>query len=209
MAKWSSNERSAGALGRARLLLAGSIALALVFAYGVSSVRATVMVEVPMERLVADADAIVFARVARSDTRLVIDEHGAAPHTFATLEVIEALRGVVPERVRVDEIGGEIQGRGSWIAGTPRYTVGEECVVFLRALPDGTFRTYAMAQGHFIVRPGAPGVASRVIRDTSAVGLVTWSRDAMQLAEGGVVSMPLDAFLAYVRQLVANTEASR
>ena len=88
-----------------------------------------------------------------------------------------------------------------WIDGTPRYRRGEECVVFLRALPDGSHRTYAMAQGHFEVRPGVPGVAPAVVRDTSAIGMASWARGPMVIQPGSVASMPLVAFLEYVRDL--------
>ncbi len=205
---WTWIMGATGSTARARAL--GLFAIAITLAtMGVSAARATVMVEVPMERLVSESDVILFGRVARVDARLVIDDRGAAPHTRSTIEIIDVLKGRAEDRVQVDEIGGIIQGRGTWIAGTPRFRLGEECVVFLRALPGGTYRTYAMAQGHFEVRPGVPGVAARVVRDTSAMGLASWTREAMQVREGTVSSMPLDAFLGYVRQLVESQEAAR
>jgi hypothetical protein len=166
------------------------------------SARATMMVEVPFDRLVRESDAIVHGRVIRNGSRLEIDANGAQPHTSTVLEVFEPLKGSVGARLFVDEIGGTVQGRSMWIDGTPRYRQGEECVVFLRALPDGTFRTHAMAQGHFEVRPGVPGVAPRVVRDTSAIGFASWAHEVMEIQPGAVASMPLDAFLAYVREVV-------
>jgi hypothetical protein len=167
------------------------------------------MVEVPFERLAAEADVIVHGRVLRTGSRLVVDEIGMAPHTLTELDVYEPIKGTVGDRIVIDEIGGTIQDRSMWIAGTPRYRRGEECVVFLRALPDGSYRTYAMAQGHFEIRPGVPGVAPSVVRDTSAVGFASWAHDVMDIQPGVVASMPLHAFLTYVRDLAAATGGAR
>ncbi len=174
-----------------------------------TNARATVMVEVAFDRLARESDVIVHGRVLRTGSRLVMDANGAMPHTLTELDVFEPIKGDVGARLVIDEIGGEVQGRGTWIAGTPRYRGGEECIVFLRALPDGSYRTYAMAQGHFEVRPGVPGVAAVVVRDTSAVGLVSWVRDAMTIQPGRVASMPLAAFLDYARDLAAATGGAR
>jgi hypothetical protein len=190
------------ALGGATLVLGAS-------ALGANVARATVMVEVPFERLAAESDAIVHGRVLRTGSRLVVDETGATPHTLTELDVYEPIKGSVGARIVIDEIGGVMQDRGMWIDGTPRYHRGEECVVFLRALPDGSYRTYAMAQGHFEVRPGVPGVAPSVVRDTSVVGLVSWAHVVMESQPGVVASMPLDAFLDHVRDLAAATGGAR
>jgi len=167
--------------------------------------RATVMVEVPFDRMARESDVIVHGRVLRTGSRLVIDAHGSVPHTLTELEVFEPIKGSVGARLVIDEIGGEVQERGAWIAGTPRYRRNEECIVFLRALPEGNYRTYAMAQGHFEVRPGVTGVAPSVVRDTSAVGLASWVRDAMTIQPGRIASMPLAAFLDYVRDVAEAT----
>lgn len=202
--------REDGTLGRRRALSAlavGAVAVAVSSTRGVA--HATVMVEVPFDRLARESDAIVHGRVLRTGSRLVIDADGATPHTLTELDVYEPIKGDLGARVVIDEIGGEVQERGMWVTGTPRYRRGEECIVFLRRLPDGSFRTYAMAQGHFEVRPGVAGVAPTVVRDTSAMGMVSWANGVMQIQPGRVASMPLDAFLEYVRDLAESTAGAR
>lgn len=188
-------------------IAAGGVLVATGAVHGVA--RATVMVEVPFDRLAQEADVIVHGRVLRTGSRLVVDANGSMPHTLTELEIYEPIKGDVGARLFIDEIGGTVQDRGTWIEGTPRYRRGEECIVFLRALPDGHYRTYAMAQGHFEVRPAVPGATPMVIRDTSAMGLVTWVRDTMQLQPGRVASMPLAGFLDYVRDLAEATGGAR
>lgn len=194
---------SRGRVARAAWALALA-ALGIVTA--AATAHATVMVEIPFERLVGESDAIVHGRVLRTGSRLVANEGEGGyftPHTLTEIEVYEPLRGSVGERVVIDEIGGTYQGGGMWIEGTPRYRRGEELVVFLRALPDGHFRTHGMAQGHFEVRPGLAGVEPVVLRDTSAIGMASWSHGPMELQPGTVATMPLVAFLDYVRDLAA------
>jgi hypothetical protein len=188
-----------------------SLALAmLVLACGLarSAARATVMIEVPFDRLVAESDLVVHGRVVRTGARLVDEGGGLEPHSVAVLALIEVLRGTPPgAEVVIDEIGGRVQGTEMRIAGTPEYRQGEEVVVFLRALPDGTYRTYAMAQGRFEVLPALAGAERVVVRDTRAVAMARWSRGRMALDHGAVAAMPLGELLAYVRSVVDAVEA--
>jgi hypothetical protein len=178
-------------------------ALAVAMAMSVAPARATVMVEVPPERLVAEADAIVVGRVEHVGTRLDLSDGRSEPHTVTTLRVREWLKGAGPELVRIDEIGGFVAEAqiGMAIAGTPQYAVGDEVVVFLRDV-GGVYRTYAMEQGHFVIQRGVPGVDDLVQRDLGAIGFASWARGAMEVEHGGRSAMRLDDFLAYVRATV-------
>lgn len=185
-----------------RIALVSTLAALSLVGFEATRARATVMVEVSIERLFAEADLVIHGRVMRSGARLVLHDDGTSmPHTLTEVEVLEVFRGPAAERVVIDELGGEVQGLGSWIAGTPRYRRGEECIVFLRAIGSGRYRTYGMAQGHFEVRPGVPGVAPSVVRDVSEIGVARWSGDQMRVEHGPVSHMPLADFLRYLRQL--------
>lgn len=186
---------------RWRAMFAALCTLAILFFAAHAS--ATVMVEIPFERLTSEADLIVHARVLRTGSRMTQEAGHFEPHTVSTLEVLDTLRGAASGEVLIDEIGGTGQRGTTWIAGTPRYRVNEEVVVFLRRLPTGAYRTHGMAQGHFEVLPGVPGTASRVARDTQTIGMATWHNGQMSVTSGSVATMRLDDFLAYVRQLSA------
>lgn len=182
---------------RTALLALSAMALLLV----AQVARATVMVEIPFERLTQEADLIVHARVVRTGSRMVDEGGHFEPHTASSLEVLQTLRGPASATVLIDEIGGTGPQGSTWIVGTPRYRVNEEVVVFLRRLPSGAYRTHGMAQGHFEVRHGVPGTQSVVVRDTQAIGMATWQSGQMSVAPGSIATMPLNAFLAYVQQL--------
>jgi hypothetical protein len=181
--------------------------LALSLAWLVSApADATVMIEVPMERLVAESDLVVHGRVRSVGTRLAPNAEGhLEPHTISVVSTLEVLAGVPRgSELVIDELGGEVQGRAMRIAGTPEYRRDEEVVVFLRALPDGSYRTYAMAQGAFEVLPSLVGAERVVVRDTRAISMVRWaSNGSMQLDHGARREMPLRVFLDYLRGLDA------
>jgi len=166
-----------------------------------ASASATVMVEVPIEDMARDADAIVLGQVVRSEVRLVIDPaRGALPHTFTTVRVTEWIAGSGGATVTIDELGGELQGEGLAIAGTPAYGVGEEVLVFLERA-DGRLRTYAMAQGRFEVRRGIGGVPDMLVRDLSDVAFVRWGQGAMSVGHATDQPVALETFVDYVRRI--------
>ena len=186
---------------------APTLALALALA---SPARATVMEEVALEDMVQGADAIVWARVVRTGSRLELTGDGIRVHTVSELEVFEwlsggqegdAARSAAATRVLVDELGGEVAGHHVAIEGTPEYRVGDEVVAFLRRV-DGAFRTLGMVQGLFVVRHGVPGTPDVVVRDLSNVGFAHWDGGPMHVREGGRDQMLLDVFLDWVRGTV-------
>ena len=173
-----------------------------------ASASATVMVEVPLEDMARDADAIVVGRVLRSEVQLRVDPvRGVEPHTLTTLAVGEWIVGPGGATVVIDELGGEVQGRGLAVAGVPVYHRGEEVVVFLERAPTG-LRTYAMAQCRFEIRRGIGGVPDHVFRDLSEVAFASWSGGRMRVGEGSEVPVSLGIFLEYVRRIASYGAAS-
>lgn len=169
--------------------------------------HATVMVEIPLEQLIADSDAIVHATVLRTGTQLETFDGHLEPHTIAQLQISDWLKGTGQERLSIDEIGGTVDGSGSWIDGTPRYRDGEEVVVFLRRLPNGSYRTVGMEQGRFdvvhTVDVSAHAGRTVVERDTSTLAFASWVNGEMQVHEGGrSPSVDYDTFVAFVASVL-------
>jgi len=168
-----------------------------------ATAHATVMVEIPLEDLVRGADAIVHGTVVRTDGRLVMRGHSAEPHAVTTLRVIDWIHGGNGEtEVTIEERGGEWQGGGMRIDGTPTYLPREEVIVFLERseIVGGNYRTYQMVQGKFAVLRGAPGVPHSVRRDLSAVALARWVDGQMTLQPGqSEPRVELSTFVNFVR----------
>lgn len=186
-----------------------ALALALVLLVATSA-HATVVVELSVEELVAQADAIVHARVARTGSRLETYRDQLEPHTMSELAVVDWLKGSGGARVLVDEIGGASPSGERWIAGTPRYAVGDEVVVFLRRLPTGSYRTLGLAQGRFEVRyaVGPDLVGRRVVaRDTGDLSYARVADGATTITEGGPsAEVDYDRFVALVRSVLDEGE---
>jgi len=168
----------------------------------VPAARATVMVEIPLEDMIADAPAIVHGVVVRSGTQMIMQRGSLQPHTVTELRVTRWLKGGGGSTVTIRELGGTWQGGGTWIDGTPRYGPREEVVVFLRPDPlsSSFYRTYGMVQGKFIVLRGAPGVPTSVRRDLEAISFAHWANGRMTVAAAPAhpPAMAMDSFLAFV-----------
>lgn len=180
-----------------RTALAGLLALLSVPAL------ATIMVEVPLEEMVVEGEGVVRATVIHSGTQLNLREGGSEITTITTLRVDEWLVGQGDDEIRLREIGGETARGGMRIAGTPRYRLGEEVVVFLDDDVDGVdryFRTFALVQGKFTVLRGVPGMPAVVMRDADAVGFATWIDGEMIIDHGGEMVVGLTEFEQRVRQ---------
>lgn len=175
-------------------------ALAVASLLAAATARATVMVEVPLEDMVRDADAIVLGVVERVGARLDFVEGVAEPHTVAFVRVRRWIKGEDPtDLVTIDEVGGVVGEMGLAIEGTPRYHVGEECIVFLRRIgARREYRTLQMAQGHFEILRGVPGTPDVVQRDLGAIGLASWASGEMRVEPGARRAMRLDDFLGFL-----------
>lgn len=182
-------------------------AAALALAWMVAPASATVMTDVPLELLVHESDAIVVGTIEHVGVRMDLSGGRGEPQTVSTLRVREWLKGEGGDVLRVSEIGGRLPHGGVFIAGTPRYHVHDEVVLFLRRMGN-EYRTHAMEQGHFTIRRGVPGVPDTVERDLRSLGIASFGNGAMQVEHGGRASMRLDDFLAYVRAMIDQPRTS-
>ena len=177
-----------------------------------STASATVMVEVPLEDLIQQADAIVHGTVVSTAVRLEMREGALEPQTITTIRVREWIAGGGGEEVELRELGGVWQGGGVRFDGTPEYRAGEEVVVFLERRRDEArdLRTLAMVQGKFEVRHGAPGVPSCVLRDLSGIAFARWADGQQTVSEPGEdPAMELETFLDFVRRVRRDAEAGQ
>ena len=184
-----------------RVALAAALSVA-----GAAPASATVVQELTLEDMVADADAVVLARVERVVERAALTPRGMEPQRLATLRVERWLKGRGAERIVVRETGGSLgDGGGMRIAGTPTYRVGQEVLVFLSRHPEHarSWRTYAMAQGFFLVRRGVGGAPDVVVRSLRDLGLARWSQGRFEVVRReGVETARLDEVLARIRRVV-------
>lgn len=168
--------------------------------------RATVLVEVPLDDMIFDADGIVLGDVVHVGVQMAVRDDGSLePWTATTIRVARWLKNGSGDTVTIYERGGVWQGGGMRIDGTPEYRVGERVLAFLWTDPLGRTRTYGMVQGRFVVRAGAPGVPTTVERDMDAAGFAQWSSQGMTVTHLPATVMPLDRMLARIAYVLEVT----
>ncbi len=194
-----------------RRSIAISFAAAISIALSWATASATVVREVPIERMAQDADAIVLGRVERTGVRMRVIDGRWVPFTVSEIRVLDALAGATRgELIEVVEYGGidPRTQRETRIAGSPRYRAGERVLLFLERVGAAGFRTYGMALGCFRVVPSDRSDGrQRVRRALGAVGLASWAAGSMQVDEGGAAEMPLEEFVAFVRSVLEQSAA--
>ena len=153
---------------------------------------ATVVARMSLARVVDEAACIVHARVV--EVRSGRDEAGL-PATWVTLAVTETLKGPEASTLTVKQYGvtdALPDGTLARIPGLPRYTTGEEAVLFLRGESRRGFTSpVGLGQGVFRVRHRAG--RARVASDLAAPGAPAADTD-------------LGAFLDKVRRLARSPE---
>jgi hypothetical protein len=165
--------------------------------------RATVLAEVPLDRMAHEADAIVLGQVTGRGVRAVVRDNEVSPFTVSTVHVRQWLKGRGGDTVQVYEKGGRLPDRSVVVTGTPQYRPGQHVLVFLEQRPAGQFRTYGMAMGRFALRPAVDG-GPIAVQDLSDVGVATWPDGKMRITHPGVRKAPLRQLLARIRQALQN-----
>lgn len=110
---------------------------------------AALMLEVPLDRLATESDAIVHARVTDLRSRWT-DDH-ATIVTDVTFTVVEGWAGAyrAGDRLELTIEGGEVGNEGIRVEHQPRFRPEEEDLLFLKATTDARVRVLALEQGRF------------------------------------------------------------
>jgi hypothetical protein len=149
------------------LLLAGLVA---------PPAGATQMRHLDTRGLVRGSNDIVIGTV--ESTRSYWDPAHTHILTDVTVRVSESLKGAAATTLTLTQIGGEVDGLRYDIEGSPRFSAGEEALLFVWRDARGRAQVNALAQGKFdIRRDPATGVA-RVQRSLPGFGV----RDVRTLA---------------------------
>lgn len=133
------------------LTLGGALALGGVFALGALSprVEATTLSTLSVEQMTDAADLVVRATV----TEVWVEQLGDELWTRAQITVNSSLKGQATGRTLViDQLGGVLRNDAVIVVGAPRFSVGEEMVVFLEKNSAGQLLVVGMNQGKYTVR---------------------------------------------------------
>jgi hypothetical protein len=175
------------------VLLAASL-----LAFGVRA-DAIVYVAADFQTLVSEAHTIVLGRIASLDPEWTEGRRGI--ETLLSIDVERTLKGSAADSIVVRVPGGQMGPYLSVMPGAPRFTEGEEVVLFLAGVPPEVPHILALSQGVFrVVRDldtGARIVVPELLR-ASADGPV-------QVIRGDLTRKPtpLGRFILDVRGIAA------
>ncbi len=114
---------------------------------------ATSLLPLSLQQMTQAAEVIFHGRTISNEVKL--DQPGGRVATFTRFEVIEVIKGKPEATHSIKQIGGQMPGSRyrQVIHGVPRFTIGEEYVVFLpKASSLGFSSPIGLAQGKFDIR---------------------------------------------------------
>ncbi len=117
--------------------------------------RATTIIAPDFDRMVGESDCIVRA-VVKSVTSEWRDNPDRPGHpyiaTLVELEVKQVIKGTPPSPLVLDLVGGRIGDKELTIDGAPRFTVGQESILFVKGNGRQIIPLVGMSHGHYPLR---------------------------------------------------------
>jgi hypothetical protein len=162
---------------------------------GAVAVQAATFVGMNERRLARAADAIVVGTI---DAIATVAAEDGSIDTLVTVAVDHAYKGAPGRLLTLKQPGGQIDGRGFWIPGSPSFRRGERQLLFLSASGDGTARTTALGLGQFRLVP----------HPRTGAAMAERRLEASFLGERPLRRVPLRRLLRTIRRAVADGEAA-
>jgi len=175
----------AGRIGRAAVCAVVLLAMA-------ATAAATTLVRMSVAKISQTAQAIVRARCLESSARWDSGEIW----TFTSFSVGEVWNGAAPARITVRLLGGRVANLTSTVSGIPRFSPGEDVVLFLERMPTSDFSIVSWQQGTFRIHRDLANGQESVEQDTAS--FATFDPATRRFETVGIRRMPLDAFRAQV-----------
>jgi hypothetical protein len=172
--------------------------LAVFFISG--SCHATTLARLSLEQLAGTADAVARVRCAGSESHW---ENGSI-WTVSTFDVIEIMKGTLPAQVTVRLPGGRVGHLIVTVDGTPKFSVGNESVLFLERSRAGGFAVAGWVEGTFRVAIDPITRRETVTQDSSAFAV--FDAASRSFKTEGIRRMPIEQFRARIAAAVASTE---
>jgi hypothetical protein len=159
--------------------------------------HATSLPKMDLQALVEKSDSILQGKVEAIEVR--VDEKLRLPFTWVRVRVDDPLKGNRQQTVFLRYVGGKADGSPYTVAvaGTPRFLMGDNVIVFLRDVKDGSgaYQVVGMNQGKYEV------INEVAVAHISGVELID-TKTGKVFPTGYVESAPVDAFKSKIRGLV-------
>ncbi len=171
-----------------RLLPDRLLAALLLLLTAIPALRAMSVIPPTFAELVAEANAIVRARVVSIQPYLDRTALGEVVRTRVTFEVETTLKGRHEGGLTLEFLGGEVDGRGLRVPGMPTFAPGATEVLFVTQQGAGLCPLVAAGHGRY-----------RVLTDRASGREFIARNDATPLASEHDVQLPFSNAAALVR----------
>jgi hypothetical protein len=163
-------------------------ALSLFFA--LPAIHATTLARLSLDQLAGAADGVARVRCAGIESRW---ENGSI-WTIATFDVVQTLKGDLPPRIVVRLPGGKVGAFTTTVEGTPRFSAGEEAIVFLERSRTEGYSVAGWVEGTFRIALDAGTHREIVTQDSSTFALFDAATRTFRTE--GIQKMPMEIFRA-------------
>jgi hypothetical protein len=173
------------------------------FAASYPPTRATTLKRMSVADLSRAAHAVVRARCVTSSTRWDAGEIW----TFTTFDVEETWKGSASAQITVRLLGGSAGNLTSTVSGVPRFSSGEELVLFLERTPAQDFSIVSWMQGTFRIAHNRAAAEEIVTQDTAAFPV--FDPASQRFETTGIRIMPVSTFRSLVIASSTGTQAAQ
>ena len=151
--------------------------------WGAAPAPATTVVPPTFSELVNESDYIV-----RAVVKSVTSEWRGAPgqgsiFTRVELEVREVIAGAPPQPLVLEMLGGKVGDQEMAIQGAPRFSVGQEDILFVQGNGKNVYPLFAIMHGRYPIRKEA-GTGREYMTRSNEVPMQDVDEVALPMAEG-------------------------
>jgi hypothetical protein len=163
-------------------------ALSLFFA--LHAIHATTLARLSLDQLAAAADGVARVRCAGTESRW---ENGSI-WTITTFDIVQTLKGDLPPRIAVRLPGGKVGAFTTTVEGTPRFSAGEEAIVFLERSRANGYSVAGWVEGTFRIALDYNTHREIVTQDSSSFALFDAATRTFRTES--IRKMPMEIFRA-------------
>lgn len=175
--------------------------LVIVFVFSLlPALRATTLARLSLDQLAAGADGVARVRCVGAESRW---ENGAI-WTVTTFDVLEPMKGNLASRIVVRLPGGKVGHLTAAVDGTPKFSSGEEAVVFLERMRTGGYSLAGWVEGTFRIALDPATHHETVTQDSS--GFAVFDAATRTFRTEGVRKMPIELFRARLTAAIARAQ---
>src|SRR5262249_21703540 len=158
-----------------------------------SSATATTVLRLDLPDLVNKADSIVQGRVEQ--VYVDWDAERNLAFTYSSINVDDPMKGARRQTVLIRQVGGRVGKISMHVAGMPTFSQGEEVILFLNDMHNGTFMVVGMNQGKYQI------TQDYAISNASGIDLYNPKTGRIEIP-ATVNRVPLETFKSQIRGLI-------